>query len=227
MNPENNTEEISDEVSKVLNCLQNPLDFELMMYFLIYRELSLSQLEEMISYKSRPTVYRHIQNLLEAGIITESREEKVRSNIKAKYYEINPNAMNILPHYSLEQITKMSVKEKNRLYENIREALYPTINFMENILSRMIDYLKILKPHPESELLEEFDKMDFHLNLNFLSEKQYQFFMEEFQKFMMSCIPKIIEEEQKNPTAEKTYIYLTGLLPIRKMIDRLMKEKIE
>ncbi|HUT82683.1 MAG TPA: hypothetical protein VMZ29_15920 [Candidatus Bathyarchaeia archaeon] len=222
-----NTEKTKVNIEKIMSCLQNQVDFEIMMYFIMYRELSLSQLEKIISHKSRPTVYRHIQNLLEAGIIQETREEKVRGHIKAKIYEIVPDFMDILPHYSQEQVEKMSIKERNELYNIIRDALNPTIDFMNNILEKMKEYLAILKPYPDTELQETFDKLDFHLTLNYLSKIQYQLFMEEFTKFMQNLVPKLMVEEQKNPLAERSHVFLLGLLPIRKMFDRLMDEKKE
>ncbi|MBN1330158.1 MAG: winged helix-turn-helix transcriptional regulator [Candidatus Heimdallarchaeota archaeon] len=219
------TEITKENLEKIVSCLQNQVDFEIMMYFIMYRELSLSQLEKIISHKSRPTVYRHIQNLLEAGIVQESREEKVRGHIKAKIYEIVPDFMNILPHYSQEQIEKMSLEERNELYNIIREALNPTIDFMENILEKTKEYLVILKPYPDNELLETFDKLDFHFTLNYLSKVQYQLFMDEFTKFMQNLIPKLMAEEQLNPLAERSHIFLLGLLPIKKIFDRLMEER--
>lgn len=225
MTPEDSQGAGNSRMEKILGCLQNPLDFEIMMYFITYRELTLSKLEELIPHKSRPTVYRHIQNLLEAEIIIEAREEKVRGHILAKIYQLSTNALNVLPRYTPEQIAKMSTKEKNRLYETIREALYPTISFMENTLNRMFQYLQLLKPLPEKELFETFEHPDFHLNMNFFSEEQLQLFLQEFEKFVKGFIPKMLELEQKSPEAERPYIYIMGLLPIRKMIDRIMQEK--
>lgn len=215
------------ELETVLECLQNDLDFEILMYFIIYRELTLSKIEELIPHKSRPTAYRHIQNLLEAGFIFEAREEKVRGHIKAKIYQLAPNALNLFPQLTLEEINAMSREEKDRTYQTIRKAMYPTIHFMENLLEKMSSYLQILKPLPEKELLETFDQQDFHLNMNFFSEKQHQLYLSEFQKFMQTFVPKLLEEEKNNPEAKRTYAYIHGLLPIRKMLDRIMEEKAQ
>ena len=88
-------------------CMQNEVDFEIFMYFIIYRELSLSRLNELITNKSKPTLHRHLQNLLQAGIIVEAREEKVRGHIPAKIYQLSQLALNFMPHYSQEQIENM------------------------------------------------------------------------------------------------------------------------
>ena len=209
---------------KVIACLQNELDFEIMMYFIMYRELSLSRLEELVPHKSRPTIYRHIQNLLDAEIIVEAREEKVRSNIKAKYYQLTPTALSRMPQVTPEQLAEMSEKEKSKLYIEIREALYPSIKFIQQSLDSLENYLRLLQPHPEKELLTEFDKQDFHLTFNFLTEKQYRLFLDEYTKFMQAFIPQLLEEEQKNPSAEKSYLFSMSILPIRKIFDRIMLE---
>lgn len=210
---------------KVMVCLQNELDFEMTMYFIMYKELSLSKLENLIPHKSRPTVYRHIQNLLEAGIIAEAREEKVRSHIKAKYYKLTPDALSMMPRVTSEQLTKMSKNEKSQLYEKIREALFPTIRFMQQSLERMADYLRLLQPYPDNDLFKAFNKQDFHLNLNFFSDSQYKLFQMEYTKFMQAFIPKLLEEEQNNPDAEKSYLFTMAILPIRKIFDRIMEER--
>ena len=44
---------------------------------------------------------------------------------------------------------------------------------------------------------------------------------------MKAFIPKLMEEEQNNPDAEKTYLFSIALLPIRKIFDRIMDSKIE
>ena len=98
---------------------------------------------------------------------------------------------------------------------------------MQQSLEKMEDYLRLLRPHPETELLKEFDEQDFHLNLNFFSEKQYKLFLEEFTSFMQSFIPKMIEEEQRNPDDEKVYLFSMNLLPIRKILDRIMDARKE
>ncbi|NHJ84401.1 MAG: hypothetical protein FK734_03005 [Asgard group archaeon] len=215
----------SERVDKILDCLQNTLDFEILMYFVIYHELTLSKVEEMIPHKSRPTVYRHIQNLLEAGLIKEVREKKVRGRIPAKIYQLSMEAFNLLPRITPEQLERMSEKEKQRLYEVVRKALYPTISFMENALQRMFNYLQLLRPLPKNELYEVFEHPEFHLNLNFFSEEQYQLYIDEFQKFAQSLVPKILSLEEQHPEANKPFIYFTGLLPMRKIIDRIMLEK--
>ena len=225
MNPEDKQGADEQRLGRILDCLQNPLDFEILMYFVIYKELTLSRLEELIPHKSRPTVYRHIQNLLEAGIIIEAREEKVRGHILAKIYQISLEGLNAMPRYTQEQIGKMSEKDKLKLYENIRKALYPTIQFMENSLHRMFNYLQLLRPPPSKELYEVFEHPEFHLNLNFFTEAQFQLFLSEFEKFLLGIVPKIMELEAKEPEAERPYLYLTGLLPIKKIIDRIMIEK--
>ena len=215
----------SRSIDKVMDCLQNELDFEMVMYFVIYKELSLSRLEELILHKSRPTIYRHIQNLLEAELIIETREEKVRSHIKAKYYQLAPNALSMLPRITPEKLAKMSIKEKRQLYEEIRETLFPSIKFIQQSLERLADYLRLLRPGNNDELFTTFDNQDFHLNINFFSDNQYELFLVEFSKFMRSFLQKFVAEEQNNHDAKKSYLFTMSLLPIRKMFDRIMKEK--
>jgi hypothetical protein len=162
---------------------------------------------------------------LDANLIHEYRKEQVRGPIKAIYYRVSPDLLNLLPRITAEEIGKMSFKEKDNLYTTIRLALYPTISFIINILKQMKQYLQILEPSPDKELVKVFDQQDFHLNLNFLSEAQYKLFLEEFQKFMLSFIPKMLKLEEEQKEAEKRYAFTMGLLPIRKIIDRLIEEK--
>jgi hypothetical protein len=42
-----------ETVNKIIACIQDTLDFEILMYFIIYRELKLADLEELIAHKSQ------------------------------------------------------------------------------------------------------------------------------------------------------------------------------
>ena len=63
----------------------------------IYGELNLTDLSKLLD-KSKPALHRHIQNLLKVGLICESKEEKVRGSIKAKFYQLFPVFVNYSNH---------------------------------------------------------------------------------------------------------------------------------
>ena len=71
--------------------LSDDINFRITLLLIVYHELSLSELTKRVR-GSKSTAHRHLAVLLENGLVEVSREIKVRSDRKAKYYRLTERA---------------------------------------------------------------------------------------------------------------------------------------
>lgn len=202
----------------LMDMMKEPISLHIMMLLIVYRELSLSQMTNAVK-KSKPTVHRRLQAMIECGLVMEAREEKVRGHIPAKYYRIDETVISKMPNFTKEQIDAMDVKQKINFYQNIRDAVKSTIIFSKNTLDEFLSYLNGL--NPQSELIPYFNQMDFALNMSLLSEKQYKRWMELYQEFVLKFMQMINETKESEPMVKRTHLFITAVLPIKRIFGWL------
>ncbi len=198
---------------KLMEILKEPVSLHLMMLLIVHRELSLSQMTDAIK-KSKPTVHRRLQAMIDCGIVVESREEHVRGNIPAKFYRIDETVIGKIPGFSKEQIDAMDTTQKANFYQDIRDAVKSTIIFSTSALDTFRNYLDGLDPR--IELVAYFDHLDFYLNMSLLTENQYKQWMDLYRDFMMKIVQMIQETQASEAGAEKTYLNLSAMLPVKR-----------
>ena len=71
--------------------LADDINFRITSLLIVYNELSLSELTRRVR-GSKSTAHRHLAVLLENNLVEVSREEKVRSDRKAKFYQLTERA---------------------------------------------------------------------------------------------------------------------------------------
>ncbi len=199
---------------KLMEILKEPVSLHLMMLLIVHRELSLSQMTDAIK-KSKPTVHRRLQAMIDCGLVIESREEHVRGNIPAKFYRVDETVIGKIPGFTKEQIDAMDTTQKATFYQDIRDAVKSTIIFSTSALDAFREHLDGLDPR--TELVAYFDQMDFHMNMNLLTENQYQRWMELYRDFGMKFMQMIVETQAKEPGAEKTRLNLMAMLPAKRI----------
>lgn len=207
--------EIEEKFISKIKIMQDPLTFKVFLLLLTYNELSLVELTQKVG-KSKPTVFRHVQKLIEANFVQESREEKVRGSILAKFYR--PKLENFAPSYALspERLQAFSDEERLRLYKEICMVTGVTVNFIKSALDELQLYLDT---KPKEEIPNYILAPDITLSLNMLSEKAYHKWIEIYQKAMMEFF-QTMQAELMNPDIEKPYTIMLGILPAKKMYDR-------
>ena len=125
--------------ANAIEILKNSTSFEIFMHISMNRELSLSQLTLLIN-KSKPTISRHIKQMIECNLIFLSKEMPVRGNIFAKFYKISETTKN-LPRYSPKQIKSMDSKNKKKFYKDTRDFVNSAINFEKKGLDELLNFM--------------------------------------------------------------------------------------
>ena len=71
--------------NNTVELLKNKTKFQIIINLLINNEMSMTELSKTIK-KSKSTVHRHLQELIDEDLIKVSKEKQVRGSIHAKYY---------------------------------------------------------------------------------------------------------------------------------------------
>lgn len=114
-----------------VDILMHPVRMKISQVLMRNRETGLTPLEMLKIIKDVPqaTLYRHIQILLDAGIIRVSKEKKVKSVIE-KYYVLNESEARL----SSDEWEKASVDEKINYYSYYQLSLYNQYkNYLMNL----------------------------------------------------------------------------------------------
>lgn len=114
-----------------VDILMHPVRMKISQVLMRNRETGLTPLEMLKIIKDVPqaTLYRHIQILLDAGIIRVSKERKVKSVIE-KYYVLNESEARL----SSDEWEKASVDEKINYYSYYQLLLYNQYqNYLMNL----------------------------------------------------------------------------------------------
>jgi len=213
-----NNKNFSFGQSKLLEIFENETSFEIVMLLIAYHELSLTQLTEKID-KSKPTIHRYLKKLIKYDFVDETREEKVRGNIYAKYYSVNIKKLQELPHVSQEEYESLSNDQKIEMYKMVIEFLKPTIMFLNNSLKKLYNFIEDLKTASNETIQQFFSPQDLHLSMNFFSDVQYQKYLQLLIDFKKKMLEMLIIEEKNNPDAKKPYLVLDSIIPFKKILD--------
>jgi len=114
-----------------VDILMHPVRVKIAQVLMRNRKTGLTPLEMLKIIKDVPqaTLYRHIQVLLDAGIIRVSKEKKVKSVIE-KYYVLNESEARL----SSDEWEKASVDEKINYYSYYQLSLYNQYkNYLMNL----------------------------------------------------------------------------------------------
>lgn len=207
--------ELADNFYQQMKILQDPITFKIFLLLLTYNELSLVDLTQKVG-KSKPTVFRHVQKLIEANYVTESREEKVRGSILAKYYR--PKMDNFTPKNPIRPDTLQSLSNEDRIrfYREICRAIGVSIHFIKSALDELQAYLD---KKSVDEIPEFVVAPDISLSLQFLTENAYKKWVEGYQKFMMEFFQSM-QAELLHPDNERPYALILGILPVKNIYNQ-------
>lgn len=202
-------------IEAIIDSLTDQTDFEIFMFLIIHNELSLSELTELID-KSKPTIHRHLQTLMDIGLVAESKEELVRGNIPAKYYQAIPSNLHEIPRISPNEVEKYSDQQRLNLFYKIQGMISTTTTFANTSINNFIDYLSEIENKKESvdSLLKQPDLL---INLNFLSKEQFMQWQPIYRNYMKDFIDMLKRTEISSPNAEKPYVFFTSVLPFHKI----------
>lgn len=200
----------------------------------IYSELSFTDIAQKLG-KSKSTLFPHIKELIDKGLIQVSKERKVRGSIPAKYYSIVADA---LEKIVLKEID-FSKGINEEITRNIMNASKSKLNYSKNILEIGINFWEtleklestsrireILENLPTVKLADEIKYGRFNHTRFFLTEHQYRRWLELYFDLAIKFDLEISKEHAKNPNVDRPYYFFAFILPIKYYIESLGAEML-
>ena len=200
--------------AEIFKLLTDNTNFQIFIQLMSYSELSLSELTQNIN-KSKPTLSRRLNRMIEVGMI-DSYEEKVRG-VYAKHYKLSPEILKPLPHYTTEQLARLSNNEKNEIINNLKHSLIAAANFCASTLTQS----KIALESLGSSINEQAENILIHPKyyLSFMPLTEEEYF--EFQRLSKDLEDKLsifIQKNRQGKTLElKNYLALIQAGPTMKI----------
>jgi DNA-binding transcriptional ArsR family regulator len=190
--------------------LEDDINFRITSLLIVYNELSLSELTRRVR-GSKSTAHRHLAVLLENDLVKVSREEKVRSDRKAKYYQLTERAYESLGFSA---------------NDTPEERLQATINYFLYYKTFIDEFLEYLGKGERTEQIQRYkdismsnddfgmEKFDFWAT--FLTEDEYM----ELKKEIDVIYEKISKKQNEGEREQlRPYFFMMNFIPFKEMLD--------
>lgn len=203
---------------------KNRINFQILILLIIYSELSIPNIAKILGI-SKSTVIRHLDEMENSKLIELSKEEKVRSDLKTRYYRISPSGMKNLPSYTPEQIKGFNESQRAAFFKMIVDSLKYTSNFVDLTVKLFIEYLDKKDTSVGDELQKMMEDQSISINLQFYTEDQFKKFLKIYTQFITNLRDMFMEEYkdlQQHPEKlleSKPFCWLNVLLPIQKIME--------
>lgn len=204
---------------KIIQVLNNETRFSILLYTLIYHELTLEKLSELLG-KSKSTIHHHMQMLLDNGLAIEN----VKPGSKTKYYQIIKQNIpgSFAEPYNLNTLVNLSDEERAKYVKIILGIFKPISTLVTNTLNLVVEYVENISENLDSITMEALMtgfKENEALNFNILniSERAFDFYQEEFKRF----VQKIRSHKDIHSTEieEAPYIVYMLSIPIKNILE--------
>jgi DNA-binding transcriptional ArsR family regulator len=184
--------------------LEDDINFRITSLLIVYHELSLSELTRRVR-GSKSTAHRHLAVLLENGLVEVSREEKVRSDRKAKYYQLTDRAYESLGFSQSDS------------YE---ERLQATINFFLYYKTFIDEFLEFLGKGERLEQIQRYNEISNNETFDFwatlLTDDEYV----ELKKEMYTVFERISKKQSEGVREQlRPYFFMYNIIPFKEMLD--------
>ncbi|MBM7602170.1 DNA-binding transcriptional ArsR family regulator [Metabacillus crassostreae] len=146
------------------------------------KEYNVQQIASKLTDVPQATLYRHLNKLLEAGVLKVVRENQIRGTIE-KFYSLNESAVSLT-----DDFRKLSRDEHLNLF----------LTFMTHLLGQYENYLQ----QDEVDLLK--DGVGYREAIVYLSDKEFHEFTEQLSELMK----KVIENE---PSSDRTARHIANV----------------
>ena len=212
----------NEEMPDLVEIFKNPIKNKLLIYLFVYGELSLTELRDKLK-KSKSTVHRHLQELIQVGFIDESKEEQVRGSIKAKYYSISQNFIKNGIHYDMDAMER----DSKRIFDsNDEETITNFFKMMKTSIKTMKKPLEIMENYGEA-IIKNYNLYNAEeiqvkplMKMIFLNDTQVTKFKEYLREFWKKV--ETLFEEGENPEGYlgiNPYYFSFAFLNLKKLLE--------
>ena len=195
----------------------------------IHIEMNLNEMSKVLK-KSKSTLSEHLQKMMKAGLVVVSREEKIRGNIKAKYFCLAENAE--------ESVYEIKPRKDIPVIDQIREGISIYMSFADlNIyfIKLWRDYLlDLLKQIDQGQIekVHQVWKEIKHNSVRFSIESSYSTNIGKFlEKEITELFKKADQLEKENrenvlhSEFQKTCFVTNSIIPLNYILKKVLDEE--
>lgn len=190
----------------------------------IYGELNLTDLSKLLD-KSKPALHRHIQNLLKVGLICESKEEKVRGSIKAKFYQLIPSVRQLFQPFDASALLNVDDPEQRiNMFKKLifrERAKYFISKASLDLLAKYIDQFEKQLSSSNLDVDKEFILTCCSpFNMFVFSDDSLKLLQDLFNEFdrKKKIIEKEYEAKHGEPSMKQNLMVFT-MTPIQRLLE--------
>ncbi|MFX0182121.1 MAG: helix-turn-helix domain-containing protein [Candidatus Hodarchaeota archaeon] len=229
-NGNTSTDEILDKTTslsemKLKDILKSKVRLDIFFLLSIYGELSLTDLSTLLD-KSKPALHRHIKKMINAGLLVESKEEKVRGSIKAKFYRLS---IDVREYFSpTDRMALLDTEDPDKRLENIKHIFElekaksyiskASIDLITHHIDKLEEHFSLSKKDLDLESFMETSVSPFNIFL--LSDESAELLSKQFAEFDQKKV--VIDDKFENkhgipPT--KQHLVVMTIIPINKLLE--------
>ncbi len=212
-----------DNAGNLIEVLSKKSRFQIFINLLVYPELSLTELSESIG-KSKSTIHRDLQELIESGIIREHRQD---SSTKSKYYVIQKKSIfqDLQIITSPEKMNKLSAEERKSAFNLLLSMIDSAFFILENSIGIVTKYVERFKEAkqdlslPDNETFLRWIK-EFGVSLRFvpLSNKTFPIYEKHLKNFVSEVSSELLSNDLQEDLFNGDYLAWNVILPMKKAL---------
>jgi DNA-binding transcriptional ArsR family regulator len=204
-----------------MKAIKNQTKQTILVYLLIYNELTLDQLSQLLK-KSKSTIHHHMKQLLELNLITE--ESKPGS--KTIYYKVGKFRSDVTykQTYNPDIVASLPVEMQIERLMDLLEHKYAITLLMQNIIKLNLDRIKQMHSdyNETNQTLAVMEKTQEQFMAIYLATSEYA---SDFKKEITELISKYYEKGTELKDAVRPTAFMILGMNVKEVLDRKINDK--
>ncbi|NHK30672.1 MAG: helix-turn-helix transcriptional regulator [Asgard group archaeon] len=211
-----------DDSIQIMKAVKNQAKQSILVYLLIYSELTLDQLSNLLK-KSKSTIHHHMQQLLELKLIT----EESKPGRKTIYYKIKTfrTDFHMEKTYGFDYVKELPLEIQSVRLNDLLEHNVAFTLLMQNIIKLKFEKINQIKKDMQNNS---------QTNLSLLERAQDQFSAiylanpkqaEEFKEDIKQLIRKYYDKEDEHEDLVRPTTFMILGMNVKEVLDRKINDK--
>jgi len=191
-------------------------------------EMNLNEMKKLLK-KSKSTLSEHLHKMIKAGLVVVTREEKIRGNIKSKYFCLAENAKeavhDIKPRKNIPQIDQ--IREGISIFMSFAALNVYFLNLWRDYMHELLVMIDQGQTKKVQQLWKEIkqNSIRFSIESNY-STKVGKFLQDEMMDLFKKAEQFEIETRENTPTSDfqKSCFVSTNIIPLNYIIKKVLED---
>jgi DNA-binding transcriptional regulator GbsR (MarR family) len=210
-----------DDPIQITKAIKNETKHTILVYLLIYNELTLDQLSQLLK-KSKSTIHHHMQQLLDLNLIG----EETKPGSKTIYYKVKMFRSDIAidKAYSIENLSSLPIDIQNERLNDLLEHSFAFTMIMQNIIKLNFERINQIKSDYKktNEPLSVMEKAQDKFMSIYLASSKYA---DEFKAEIKQLVSKYFKMETEHMDKIRPTAFMILGLNVKDILDQKINNK--